>query len=118
MAQTKSPKADTAAGATPAAMATIISANPVFAQAWMDMMSEGARFMTERLRTDFETQQALMSCKTPAEFMEIQSQFLSTAMQQYADQAARVMDMAMGATKDIAEDVTSGHSRDYDDIPI
>ena len=102
----------------PAAMVAMMSANPVFAKAWMDMMSEGARFLTDRLRTDLETQQALMACRTPAEVMEVQAKFLNTAMQQYADEAARVVQMMMTASKDISEDLKTGHSRGYDDVPV
>ena len=117
MATKKKPQPDTGVEA-PAAMTAMIAANPVFAKAWMDLMSEGARFMTDRLQTDLETQKALMACKTPAELMQVQADFLNTAMQQYADEATRVFDMMVAASKDIAEDVKSGHSRGYDDIPV
>lgn len=113
----KTPQADTGVEA-PAIVATMIAANPVVAKAWMDMMTESARFMTERLRTDLETQQALMACRTPADLMEVQARFMNTAMQQYAAAAARFIDMTMTATKDIAEDMKSGHSRGYDDVPV
>jgi len=121
MAKTKKPQADTGADTgfdAPAAMMTMISANPVLAKAWMDMMSESARFMTERLRTDMETQKAFMACKTPAELVEVQAAFLTTAMEQYSDEAARMLDMTMKASQDIAEDLKSGHSRGYDDVPV
>lgn len=113
----KSPEADTGVEA-PAMMAAMFAANPVFAKAWMDMMTETARFMTERLRTDLETQKALMACRTPADLMAVQAEFLNTAMRQYADEAARVIDMTMKASQDIAEDMGSGHSRGYDDVPV
>lgn len=121
MAKTKKPQAETGADTgveAPAVMTTMIAANPVFAKAWMDLMSESARFMTERLRTDMETQKALMACKTPAELMDVQSEFLTTAMQQYADEAARMLEMTVKASEDIAKDLKSGHSRGYDDVPV
>lgn len=102
----------------PAPMAAMMALNPVLVKSWMDLMSESARFMTERLKTDLETQKALMACRTPAELVEVQAKFLNTAMQQYADEAARVMDMAMKASKDISEDMKTGHSRGYDDVPV
>jgi hypothetical protein len=125
MAKTKKQKADTGANTgadtgfePPAAMMAMMSANPVFAKAWMDLMSESARFMTERLRTDMETQKALVACRTPAELVEVQGEFLTTAMQQYADEAARMLEMTVKASEDIAEDLKSGHSRGYDDVPV
>jgi hypothetical protein len=117
MAKKKQPTADTSAD-VPAAMAAMMSMNPVLAKAWTDIMSESARFMTERLKTDLETQKALMACRTPAELMEVQASFLNTAVQQYADEAARMFEMTMKASQDVAEDLQSGHSRGYDDIPV
>lgn len=113
----KTPAADTGFEA-PAMMASMIAANPVMAKAWRDMMTETARFMTERLQTDLETQKALMACRTPADLIQVQTEFLNTAMRQYAEQAARVIGMAMTATTDIAEDLKTGHSRGYDDVPV
>jgi hypothetical protein len=117
MTEKTTPKADTGFEALPA-MAALMSVNPVLAKAWMDLMSEGARFMTERLHTDLETQKAFMACKTPTEFMEVQAEFLNTAMQQYAKEATRMIDMTMKASKDIGDDLQSGHSRGYDDVPV
>jgi hypothetical protein len=62
MAKKKQPTVDTSAD-VPAVMAAMMSVNPVLAKAWTDIMSESARFMTERLKTDLETQKALMACK-------------------------------------------------------
>lgn len=102
----------------PPAMAMFMAANPVFAQAWMDMMAESARFVTARLQADLKTQAALMSCKSPAEVVEVQTAFLNEAMQTYAEEAARLMRMTVTASTDIAQDLKSGHSRGYDDVPV
>lgn len=117
MAKKTPPQADTGVEA-PAALATMMSVNPVVAKAWMDLMSESMRFMSDRLHSDMETQKALLACKTPAELMEVQTAFLQGAVKDYADEAARVMDMTMKASEDIAEDLKSGHSRGYDDVPV
>ena len=52
------------------------------------------------------------------DLMKVQAEFLTTAMQQYTDEAVRVMDMTMRASRDIANDLKSGHSRGYDDVPV
>lgn len=103
---------------TPAATAAMMAMNPVFAKAWIDLMSEGARFATERLRADMEMQQAMLACKSPAELMQLQSDFLRRALVQYSEETAKFYQMTFKASSDIAEDVRSGHSREYDDIPI
>lgn len=105
-------------GDVPAVMATMMTMNPVFAKAWTDMMSESARFMTERLRTDLETQKALMACRTPAELVEVQAAFLNTAVPQYAHETARIFEMTMKASHDIADDLKTDHTRGYHDVPV
>ncbi|MBF9058579.1 hypothetical protein HKCCSP123_05230 [Rhodobacterales bacterium HKCCSP123] len=117
MTETQPTMAETGLEASPA-FAALMSANPVFAKAWLDLMSESARFLTERLHSDLETQKALMACKTPMDLMKVQAEFLNTAMQQYADEVARLMNMTVRASRDIANDLKSGHSRGYDDVPV
>ena len=117
MATKKKPETETGFEA-PEMMAAMMAVNPVFAKAWMDLVSEGARFLTDRLQTDLETQKALMACKTPADLMQVQAEFLNTAMQQYADEATRVINMTLKASKDMAEDLQSGHSLGSDDVPV
>ncbi|MEM9426136.1 MAG: phasin family protein [Pseudomonadota bacterium] len=103
---------------TPAAVSAMMAINPVFAKAWMDMMSESARFMTERLRRDMELQQNLLSCKDPAELMKVQSDFMREAMAQYADEASRYYKLMFKSFEDIEDDVRHGHKRGYDDVPL
>lgn len=117
MTSTKATQTDTGPELPPG-MAMFMAANPVFAQAWMDMMAESARFVAARLQADLKTQTALMSCTSPAEVVEVQTAFLSEAMQTYAEEAARLMQMTVTASTDIAQDLKSGHSRGYDDVPV
>ncbi|WP_299694957.1 phasin family protein [uncultured Tateyamaria sp.] len=89
--------------------------NPVAAQAWMDITTECARFAMDRIQQDFEAQRAMMACTSPAELMQMQSQYCRDVAKQYADQATRVVElMSAAATKD----GTSPFSRKYDDIPL
>lgn len=99
---------------TAAAMMAVYPA----ATAWLDMMSEGARFVTDRLQQDMETQRALLACKCPEDLMRVQSEFVTTAMQQYADEATRLVRMMSEAVEDTAKDARSGHKRGYDDVPL
>jgi hypothetical protein len=59
-----------------------------------------------------------MACRRPRNWLEVQSAFLNTAVQQYADEAARIFEMTMKASQDVADDLQTGHSRGYDDIPV
>ena len=117
MAKKTQPPVDTS-GDVPAMVGAMMAVNPVLTKAWTDILSESARFMTDRLKTDLETQKALMACTTPAELVEVQSAFLNTAVQQYADEAARIFEMTMKASQDVADDLQTGHSRGYDDVPV
>lgn len=102
----------------PAAIAAMMAINPVFSKAWLDLMNEGVRFMTERLRRDFELQARLLSCRTPADLMQVQSDFMKLAMEQYAEEASRYFKMASKSAEDIKDDVEHGHKRAYNDVPV
>jgi hypothetical protein len=86
--------------------------NPATTQAWLDLMQEGARFMAKRLQQDVETQKALLACKSPAELMQVQTEFFKTAAEQYADYTTRLF---KGAAQ--AAPVTTT-ARKYDDVPV
>ena len=111
------PKTDTETE-VPAAMAAMMAINPVLSKAWMDLMTEGARFMTERLQKDIELQARLLSCRTPPELMQVQSDFMKQAMEQYAEEASRYFKMVFKSAEDISEDVRHGHKRAYNDVPV
>lgn len=52
---------------------------------------EVADFVSERIRQDVETQQALLRCKSLDEFRDVQAQFFRLAVDQYARGASRMM---------------------------
>lgn len=101
-------------GLTTAMMAT----NPAITQAWTDLMSESARFVSARLEEDMEAQKALLQCKTPADLIAFQSQFVLKAMQHYADEAQRMTQIMRDAGDEITKDARQSWSRAFDDIPL
>lgn len=107
--------ADSGASAMTAAA---VAFNPVAAKAWQDIMSESARFLADRLQQDVSVQKAVLACKTPNELLLVQSEFYKNAVEQYAEEFARLSKMMVQATCDTLEDARSGHSRGYDDVPI
>lgn len=82
---------------------------PMAAEVWQEIMREGARFMTERLQKDLETQQAMLSCKSPTELLQLQSDFYQSALSDYSAEATRMLAL-MGRA--------NGTSRSYDDVPL
>jgi hypothetical protein len=102
----------------PAGVAAMMAVNPVMAKAWMDMMSEGTRFLTDRLQRDMAFQVRLLACRDPMEAMQMQTEFVRETMQQYADEASRVFKMAFQSADDIGEDVSHGHKREHNDVPV
>ncbi|THH36024.1 phasin family protein [Aliishimia ponticola] len=84
--------------------------NPALATAWVEMMTESARFVSDRLQQDMETQRALLNCKTPAELLQVQTEFYQNAMEQYAAEANKLMEMMTQAA--------ASHKRGYDDVPL
>ena len=92
--------------------AAMMAMNPVAAKAWKEIMAEGTRFLTERLQKDFETQKAIMACKTPADLMQVQSEFFKTAMEQYSDEANRFYKMMTQAMDEAVEGARERYKTD------
>lgn len=111
-------KTDDAQAEASAMLAAMSAFSPAVAEAWLDMLSENTRFLTDRFREDVETQKAILACKTPAELMQVQSEFFKTAMSQYTDHAARLREAMTKASEDVIKDMRSGRSRGYDDVPL
>lgn len=103
---------------TPAAAAALWATSPAIATAWIDMVSESARFMTEQLESNLETQKATLACRSPMEFMQVQSDYLGKAMAQYVAETMRFYQLGIAASQGVFADVGSGRRRDYDDIPL
>lgn len=103
---------------TPAITAAMMAINPVASKGWLDIMSETGRFMMDRLQQDLKAQQAILACKTSAELMQVQSEFYTSAMEQYSKEFTRLCKMMSTATNDTLNDARSGHSRSYEDIPL
>lgn len=78
-------------------------------QVWQEIMSESAAFMTERLKKDLETQQAMLTCKSPVELIKIQSEFVQETLTDYTEEATRMYKLLTN---------THGTARDYDDVPL
>ncbi|MDJ1017759.1 MAG: phasin family protein [Paracoccaceae bacterium] len=117
MAETKKTKATPDMGVADMT-AALLAINPVATNAWLEIMSESTRFLTDRLNQDIETQKALLACRSPAELLQVQSEFFQSAMNQYAEEIARLSEMVTRGAEDTIEDAVSGHSREYDDVPI
>jgi len=96
--------------------AAMMAGSPAMAKAWADMMTESARFLSDRLQEDMETQKALLSCKTPAEVMQVQSEFFRKAMVDYTAEAQRMLMLMTGASEEALEETTT--KRGYDDVPV
>lgn len=96
----------------------MIGANPKVMEAWLELMNDSARFFADRLKTDQETQRSLLSCKTPTELMQIQSEFFKDAVEQYTAQTARMFEKMTEATRVTLTESTTGMKRSYDDVPL
>lgn len=99
-------------------LASMMAVNPVAAKAWMELCSESARFMSERLQQDLDTQKAMLSCKSPTDLMKLQTEFYRNAIQDYTAEATRLFEIFSNATKDTVDEVRAGHARSYDDVPL
>jgi hypothetical protein len=56
-------------------------------------------FVGERIRTDIETQRALLGCRSLEDVRDVQSRFFRTAMTQYSEEVARLMKLGSEVTQ-------------------
>jgi len=89
-----------------------------YMQIWMDILAENARFMTDRLREDVETQKAILACKTPEELMRVQTKFFHEAVCQYTTHGKHLSEKLAAATADLTKNIKPKQSRGYDDVPL
>jgi len=113
---TKTPEADTPGAAD--MTAAMMAGNPLMAKAWTEMMTESARFISQRLQEDMATQKAMLACKTPADLMKLQTEFYRKAMEDYSEEAQRMFRIMMGATEEAVDQAKTGTKRGYDDVPL
>jgi hypothetical protein len=125
MAKAKKKTDDKAAGKTTGSgaqaasdLASAMMLGQPAAKAWAEVMNESARFVADRLQKDVEAQQALLKCKTPAEVAQVQSEFFQTAIEEYTEEAKRMFEILSGAAEETMDEVKTGQSRDYDDVPV
>ena len=94
--------------------AAILAANPATAKMWLDIVNESARFVSERLREDLSTQTAMLRCKSPVELVQVQSEFIRKAVEQYTEESMRLFEIM----REAAAEAGSVQSREYDDVPL
>jgi len=94
--------------------AAMLAANPAAAKMWLDIVNESARFVSERLREDLSTQTAMLQCKSPVELVQLQSEFIRKAVEQYTEESMRLFEIM----REAAAEAGSGQSRGYDDVPL
>ena len=115
----KSPKTSADASiALPSTATAMLAVNPLVLKAWMDLTSESARFMAERLRRDMELPGDLIACKDPAELMQVQSEFFKSAIDQYLEEAVRYSQMSVAAFQSIVDEMRAAHTSEYNNIPL
>ena len=114
MPETQTP-ADTAHAAPPGLHGPAATGQ-VAVQAWLDMGTEVARFLWDRVQHDIKTQQALIGCTSLQEIQKIQTEFLTAAQAQYAAEAGKMLAlMGKAAAAGLA---ASAQGRRYDDVPL
>ena len=86
--------------------------------AWLEIMTESARFVADRFQQDLESQQAILGCSKPEDLLRLQSEFYRKMREQYASEATRMAQLMSKATTTTIDDVKATQARGYDDLPI
>jgi hypothetical protein len=72
-------------------MQTMEAAGQAMMEGVTKLQREIADFVSERIRHDVETQQALMRCRSFDDVRDVQTRFFQTAVDQYSAEANRLM---------------------------
>ncbi|MFQ6548459.1 phasin family protein [Aestuariibius sp. 2305UL40-4] len=59
-----------------------------------DMGSEVLSFVADRIKEDVKTQHEILHCKDVGELQRIQAEFIQTAMDQYATETGKLVEMS------------------------
>jgi len=116
MAKAKTKTTEATAAAAP--IAAMMAINPAAAAAWNEVLTHSTAFVNARMTADQELPGRLMSCKTPVEVMEVQTEFYSKAFKDYSENSAQMAQLVTKATETTFKEMMSGHSRAYDDVPV
>ncbi len=98
----------------PMMMQGFAALNPDAATKSLELMSSGVQFMSMRLDHTLKAQKDLLSCTTPAEVLNVQTDYVKTAIEHYMMATQGVMDL-MGEQMRAG---ASGTKRGYDDVPL
>ncbi|HKL68827.1 phasin family protein [Salibaculum sp.] len=101
----------------PAFSSALATGHPA-ATLWLEVMAESTRFLSERVRTDLEMQQAMLRCQSPTEMVRLQSEFFRKAIDQYTSEAQRMFEIMSDVTDQTLKQTRTGTKRGYDDVPL
>ena len=93
-----------------------LAAGAVAIQAWSEVGTEALRFLWDRLQQDVRTQNALLACTSLEELRQVQTEFFTSAQQQYADEARKLFEILARSTAEGLQ--ASSGARRYDDVPL
>ena len=68
-------------------------------EAWAEIAGEWLSFVARRVQQDLRTQSEVLQCRTPAELMAVQSEFVQTAIGAYQAEAERMTALMERATR-------------------
>ncbi|WP_165354630.1 phasin family protein [Tropicimonas sp. IMCC6043] len=78
--------------------------NPAWYETALEVNTELARFVSDRIRQDLEFQAELMQCRDAASFREVQGKFLKEAFGQYSAETGKLVRMSQEAMGVAAEE--------------
>jgi phasin family protein len=77
------------------AMNALLRVNSAMLKGMADLSQEMSEFTSERLRESAKSSTTLLSCTDPAEAFRLQYDFASKATEQYLEEAAKLMTLAL-----------------------
>lgn len=80
-------------------------------QTFATAQKEWAEFVDRRVREDIAAMRQLMQCQSPAELHRVYSDYVTKAIQQYQEQAAKISLRSQSLAEHIAQSAHNGEER-------
>ncbi len=90
-------------GLNGSAMSNLSRATETYQKAWTAWQEEIARFTKSRWQRDSEAAQRMLTSPNWSEAMKVQQEWLTSAGQDYADEANRLIQLAQKAGSDVMQ---------------
>lgn len=86
-----------------AGLGNMMGLGTAWAEAFGDMSSEFASFVSDRIKEDVKTQHEILHCKSVGDLQQIQGKFIQKAIEQYQAETGKLFEMGTKMFSNVAK---------------